>query len=101
MTRERFLVLRRHVLSCSLPPCGGGLGRGVAASSVFVAYPPPERFARRQGFALAFLKTAAESRLVLPHKGGGSEKSFESGHHGFHFRKFEIRASPKRWLFSG
>ena len=21
--------------------------------------------------------------------------------HGFHFRKFEIRASPKRWLFSG
>ena len=21
--------------------------------------------------------------------------------HGFHFRKLEIRASPKRWLFSG
>ena len=21
--------------------------------------------------------------------------------HGFHFKKFEIRASPKRWLFSG
>ena len=21
--------------------------------------------------------------------------------HGFHFRKFEIKASPKRWLFSG
>jgi len=21
--------------------------------------------------------------------------------HGFHFRKFEIRANPKRWLFSG
>ena len=21
--------------------------------------------------------------------------------HGFHFRKFEISASPKRWLFSG
>ena len=21
--------------------------------------------------------------------------------HGFHFRKFEIRARPKRWLFSG
>ena len=21
--------------------------------------------------------------------------------HGFHFRKFEINASPKRWLFSG
>src|SRR5712692_82550 len=25
----------------SLPPCGGGLGRGVAASSVFVATPLP------------------------------------------------------------
>ena len=22
-------------------------------------------------------------------------------YHGFHFKKFEIRASPKRWLFSG
>jgi hypothetical protein len=21
--------------------------------------------------------------------------------HGFHFKKFEIKASPKRWLFSG
>ena len=21
--------------------------------------------------------------------------------HGFHFRKFEIKARPKRWLFSG
>jgi hypothetical protein len=21
--------------------------------------------------------------------------------HGVHFRKFEIKASPKRWLFSG
>jgi hypothetical protein len=73
MTRECFLVLRRHVLSCSLPPCGGGLGRGVAASSVFVAYPPPERFAHSQGFALAFFKTAAESGLMLPHKGGGNK----------------------------
>jgi len=27
--------------------------------------------------------------------GGGKEN------HGFHFKKFEIRASPKRWLFSG
>jgi hypothetical protein len=31
--------------SPTLPPCGGGLGKGVAASSMFVAYPPPERFA--------------------------------------------------------
>jgi hypothetical protein len=22
-------------------------------------------------------------------------------HHGFHFRKFAISASPSRWLFSG
>jgi hypothetical protein len=73
MIRERLLVSRRHVLSCSLPPCGGGLGRGVAASSVFVACPPPERFAHSQGFALAFFKTAAESRLMLPHKGGGNK----------------------------
>jgi len=42
---------------CSLPPCGGGPGRGVAASPVLVAYPPPERFA-----------------FDLPLKGGGDRK---------------------------
>jgi len=52
MSRERLLVLRWYALSCSLPPCGGGLGR----SSVFVAYPSPERFA-----------------FDLPHKGGGNK----------------------------
>jgi hypothetical protein len=26
----------------------------------------------------------------------GGEKN-----HGFHFKKFEIKANPKRWLFSG
>jgi hypothetical protein len=44
-------------LSRSLPPCGGGLGRGVAPSSVFVAYPSPERFA-----------------FDLPRKGGGDKR---------------------------
>jgi len=61
-------------LSRSLPPCGGGLGRGVAPSSVFVAYPSPEHFARSQGFALAFSKKAAKSRLLLPRKGGGNKR---------------------------
>jgi hypothetical protein len=61
-------------LSRSLPPCGGGLGRGVAPSSVFVAYPSPERFARSQGFALAFFKKAAKSRLLLPRKGGDNKR---------------------------
>jgi hypothetical protein len=61
MNRERLFVLGRHPLSCSLPPCGGGLGRGVAASSVFVAYPPPERFA-----------------FDLPHKGGGNKNECPS-----------------------
>ena len=56
MSRERLIVFRRQALSCSLPPCGGGLGRGVAASPVFVAYPPPERFA-----------------FDLPLKGGGNK----------------------------
>ena len=56
MSRERLLLLRRRAFSCLLPPCGGGLGRGVAASSVFVAYPPPERFA-----------------FDLPRKGGGNK----------------------------
>jgi hypothetical protein len=42
---SRLFMLRWHALSYSLPPCGRGLGRGVAASSEFVAYPPPERFA--------------------------------------------------------
>jgi hypothetical protein len=68
-----LFALRWHALSYSLPPCGGGLGRGVAASSVFVAYPPPERFAHSQGSALAFFKMAAESRLLLPRKGGGNK----------------------------
>jgi len=52
MSRERLLVLRWHALSFFLPPSGGGLGR----SSVFVAYPCPERFA-----------------FDLPHKGGGNK----------------------------
>jgi len=56
MSRERLFVLRRHALFYSLPPCAGGLGRAVAASSVFVAYPSPERFA-----------------FDLPHKGGGNK----------------------------
>jgi hypothetical protein len=64
------------------------------------AYPPPECFAHSQGFALASLKTAAESRLSLPRKGGGSERD-RGCHHGFHLKKFEIRARPNRWLFSG
>ncbi len=51
---------------------------------------------------MAFFKTAAESRLLLPLKGGGNKKSsFKRVAHGFHFKKFEIKASPKRWLFSG
>jgi hypothetical protein len=61
-------------LSRSLPPCEGGLGRGVAPRSVFVAYPSPERFAHSQGFALALFKTAAGSRLLLPRKGGGAKR---------------------------
>jgi hypothetical protein len=61
-------------LSRSLPPCEGGLGRGVAPRSVFVAYPSPERFAHSQGFALALFKTAAGSRLLLPREGGGAKR---------------------------
>jgi hypothetical protein len=57
MSRERLILLRWHALSFSLPPCGGGLGRGVAASPVFVAYPPTERFA-----------------FDLPRKGGGNKR---------------------------
>jgi hypothetical protein len=58
---SRLFMLRWHALSYSLPPCGGGLGRGVAASSVFVAYPPPERFA-----------------FDLPLKGGGNKNECPS-----------------------
>jgi hypothetical protein len=75
---SRLFALRWHALSYSLAPCGGGLGRGVAASSVFVAYPPPERFAHSQGFALAFFKMAAGSRLLLPHKGEGNKNECPS-----------------------
>ena len=41
---------------------------------------------------VALFKTHALAVLQID---GGEED------HGFHFRKFEIRASPKRWLFSG
>ena len=34
-------------------------------------------------------------------RGEGKKRSCQEKTHGFHFKKFEIRASPKRWLFSG
>ncbi len=73
MSRERLIAFRRQALSCFLPPCGGGLGRGVAARPVFVAYPPPERFAHSHGSAMASFETVAGSRLLLPLKGGGNK----------------------------
>ncbi len=36
----------------------------------------------------------ADALAVLQVDGGKED-------HGFHFRKFEIKARPKRWLFSG
>jgi hypothetical protein len=34
-------------------------------------------------------------------RGEGKQGPVELKNHGFHFKKFEIKASPKRWLFSG
>jgi hypothetical protein len=59
MNRERLLVFRRHFLSCSLPPCGGGLGRGVATHRDL-----------RRGTPLPAPLRAAD----LPQKGGGDNK---------------------------
>ena len=61
MTRER-LILQWPALSFSLPPCGGGLGRGVAAVGLPMRAPLP-----------SMLRIAD-----LPHKGGGNEKGERS-----------------------
>jgi len=39
--------------------------------------------------------------LFEPHAMATLEVDRGQENHGFHFKKFEIRASPKRWLFSG
>jgi hypothetical protein len=57
MTRERLPHWR--ALSCSLPPCGGGLRRGVAPNCDF----------RRDTPLPSMLRIAD-----LPHKGGGNKK---------------------------
>jgi hypothetical protein len=48
--------------------------------------------------------TPAASTLPTARKGSRGEGDEVDGgkeDHGFHFKKFEIRANPKRWLFSG
>ena len=44
-----------------------------------------------------------QSASTLPTTSWGEGDNGDGGeeNHGFHFKKFEIRASPKRWLFSG
>jgi hypothetical protein len=44
------------------------------------------------------------STLPTARKGSRGERKKQGcleKDHGFHFKKFEIRARPKRWLFSG
>jgi hypothetical protein len=55
---------------------------------------PLDDASRRQG---ASTLPAARWRS----RGEGEEIDRGKEDHGFHFKKFEIRASPKRWLFSG
>ena len=55
---------------------------------------PLDDASRRQG-ASTFPTAREGSRGEGDCVDGGEED------HGFHFKKFEIRASPKRWLFSG
>jgi hypothetical protein len=48
--------------------------------------------------------TPAASTLPTARKSSRREGDRDDGQeedHGFHFKKFEIRASPNRWLFSG
>jgi hypothetical protein len=45
--------------------------------------------------------TPAASTLSAAARGEGDRCDGAKKNHGFHFKKFEIRANPKRWLFSG
>jgi hypothetical protein len=79
MTRERLLLLRRHAFSCSLPPCGGGLGRGVAPHCDLRRDTPlPPMFRRSRRFASAFFQTEAALGRLDPHKGGGNKNECPS-----------------------
>jgi hypothetical protein len=52
---------------------------------------PLDDASRRQG----------ASTLPAAARGEGDYVDRGEEDHGFHFKKFEIRANPKRWLFSG
>jgi len=52
------------------------------------------RFEAEHGSARHVALFEANALAVLQVDGGKEN-------HGFHFKKFEIKASPKRWLFSG
>src|SRR5689334_15778130 len=53
----------------SLPPCGGGLGRGVAQQTVPVVVDARRTVSAREN------PSVAPPSLTLPHKGGGNGES--------------------------
>ena len=77
--------LVRHGVAacCSLPPCGGGMGRGVKAiSALRLGYPPPDR-------SQAGLRT-----VDLPLKGGGEARKDAS------LALAELLHASWRWHFT-
>jgi len=65
-----------------------GRGRHIRTENIEAPPTPPP--------SASTLPTAREGS-----RGEGREYGCLEKTHGFHFKKFEIRASPKRWLFSG
>src|SRR5882724_13444904 len=73
------ILRRRYLRRCrrgarrtpprSLPPCGGGLGRGVAATAALVA-PPPLQLSPPRGERADCPRGAAPQEVVIPANAG-------------------------------
>jgi cyclase len=114
-------VVRRTAEACFMPlTVGGGvrtvddiktlLRAGADKVSINSAAVANKQFVKEaaekfgdQCIVVAIDAKRAGSRWEIFTHGGRKSTGIDGGkeNHGFHFRKFEIRARPKRWLFSG
>ena len=69
---------------------------GSRLNTVARAMSPCSRRTHRPSF-----RSMAGNRITRSHRIGHGPPNFGPRHHGFHFRKLAISASPSFWLFSG